>query len=429
MKKLIFTLCTTVLAALCCIPTHAEDISVEGAVGIALKNNPSLYNVEKARDAMEEKVREYWGSVYPSINLTTSYERYADKEHTAFLGASPYDNYYNMTVGLTQVLWAGGKVSTGIRMAELYSSNSSQQVRQTSMELSKSVRTLCYDIILSSATAIIQGENLRITQEHLNQISAKYAQGLSSDLEVVRQKVEVSNALPSVTKAQNQLETGLLSLKQVLGMDPEKEISLVKAEDPGAQEMDLDKLYKQSQENRPELIIQRLQYKLQDEQIQLAKSEYYPYLSAFANRAYNGQTNSLTPSGDSQSAWNLTAGVKLQISLFAGGASASRVRQAQIAKLQAQKTLEDTEREIRIDVKRAWLNLHEARERLSAQEGGVEQARKALATTELRFKSGLSSQLELNDASLALNQAQLARVQALRDVYASLADLKWACGQ
>jgi outer membrane protein TolC len=408
----------------------AEDVSVEQAVDIAQKNNPSLYNVQKERERMDEEVREYWGNVYPSVNLTGSYSHYLDKQSPDYLyGEDLYNNYYTMTLGLTQTLWAGGKVSTGIEMAKLYSENAKQQVRSTSIELAKNVRTMCYDIILDSATAIIEGENLRITQQHLSEIQAKYAQGLSSDLEVIRQKVEVSNALPAVTKAQNQLETDLLALKKVLAMDPEKQLSLTTAEDPGAQEMDIDKLYKQATEARPELIMQRLQYKLQDENIQLAKSEYYPTFSAFANRDYNAQTNNLTASGPAQSTWDLVAGVKMQISIFAGGASASRVRQAHIGKDEAIKTLEDTERGIRIDVKHAWLDLNESRERLAAQEGGVDQARKALASTETRFKSGLSSQLELNDASLALNQAQLARVQALRDVYASLADLKWACGQ
>jgi len=417
------------LAIIAAAPLHAEDLTVEGAVAAALKNNPSLYNVEKARDATAEKVREYWGGVYPAIGAAATYTREAEQMPKTL---TPYvypDNIYNLNIGLTQVVWAGGKVRTGIRMAELFSDSAEQSVRQARMGLAKSVRTLCYDIILSSATALIQDENLRLAQQHLEQITARFRQGLSSDLEELRQEVEVSNAKPAVTQARNLLETGLLSLKQILGVDPDRNLSLIKAEDPGSDgDETLDALYKEAIARRPELINARLQYRLAGEQITLARSEFYPYVNAFVNRTYSGYTNNTFPSGG-ESAWSTTAGLQLQLSLFSGGATNSRIRQAKIAQDQARETLEDTERVIRIDVKRAWLNLKEARERLSAQEGAVGQARKALVSVEIRFKNGLSSPVELNDATLALNQAQLLRVQAMRDVYASLADLEWSRGK
>lgn len=418
------------MAAALAAPVRAEDLTVEGAVAAALKNNPSLYNVEKARDATAEKVREYWGGVYPAVGAAATYTREAEQVPKTLTPFVYPDNIYNLNIGLTQVVWAGGKVRTGIRMAELFSDSAEQSVRQARMGLAKSVRTLCYDIILSSATALIQDENLRLAQQHLEQITARFRQGLSSDLEELRQEVEVSNAKPAVTQARNLLETGLLSLKQILGMDPDRNLSLIKAEDPGSDgDETLDALYKEAIARRPELINARLQYRLAGEQITLARSEFYPYINAFVNRTYSGYTNNAFPSGGSESAWSTTAGLQLQLSLFSGGATNSRIRQAKIAQDQARETLEDTERVIRIDVKRAWLNLKEARERLSAQEGAVGQARKALVSVEIRFKNGLSSQLELNDATLALNQAQLLRVQAMRDVYASLADLEWSRGK
>ncbi|MFA5162676.1 MAG: TolC family protein [Elusimicrobiales bacterium] len=419
------------LLALSAVPARAEQMSVEEAVSYAVKNNIGLFNAQQSRDAMEEKVREYWGGIYPAVNLTSSYTRNFELQSIYFDGRQipmGADNSYALNLGLSQVVWAGGKVRTGIHIAEIYSASAQQQVRQTEMLLSKTVRNLCYNIVLASATAVIEEENLRIASEHLDQIRARYKQGLSSDLEELRQDVEVSNALPPVTKARNLLDTGLLTLKKTLAMDSERPLALSLAELPSAGDGDLDAFYKAAAGNRPELISARLQCRMAKEQIQLARSEFYPYVSAFAARQYQGQTNSSFPDGQ-QGTWSTNAGLQLNISLYAGGSSKSRVRQAEIAKVQAEKTLEDTERSIRIDVKRAWLNLKEARQRLEAQEGGVGQARKALKAVETRFQNGLSSQLELNDASLALNRAQLLRVEALRDVYVYLADLKWACGQ
>jgi len=269
--------CAILSAAVFCPASYAMDLTVEDAVSAALRSNVGLYNAQKARDAMSEKVREYWGSVYPSIGLSASYTRNIALQSIYFNGSMipmGADNAYALGANLTQVIWAGGKVKTGINMAELYSANAEQQVRQTEIQLAKTVRTLCYDIILSSATAEIEEENLSITQKHLDQIRARYKQGLSSDIEELRQKVEVSNALPAVTKAQNLLETGLLSLKQTLAEDPEIPLALDYAETPfDSQSGDINELYKVATAKRPELIMARLQYQLAGEQIQLAHGD------------------------------------------------------------------------------------------------------------------------------------------------------------
>ena len=57
------------------------------------------------------------------------------------------------------------------------------------------------------------------------------------------------------------------------------------------------------------------------------------------------------------------------------------------------------------------------------------QARKALAATEVRFKNGLASQLDLNDATLALSRSQTFYTQAKHDVCSADAELKWTLGE
>ena len=84
---------------------------------------------------------------------------------------------------------------------------------------------------------------------------------------------------------------------------------------------------------------------------------------------------------------------------------------------------------MKIEVKKAWLSITEASERLASQTAAVEQARKALTATEVRFKNGLASQLELNDASLALNKSQTLYTQAQHDTCSADAQLKWTLGE
>jgi hypothetical protein len=72
---------------------------------------------------------------------------------------------------------------------------------------------------------------------------------------------------------------------------------------------------------------------------------------------------------------------------------------------------------------RAALDTHDALERLQAAEaswqasaGTVEQATRAYTIGEIRFKEGISTQLELDDARILLQQARANRAVAARDL-------------
>jgi len=107
----------------------------------------------------------------------------------------------------------------------------------------------------------------------------------------------------------------------------------------------------------------------------------------------------------------------------------SRVKQARLQADIAETNLRELERRIKIAVKKAWLSLKEASMRLDSQTTSVETARKALDATEVRFRNGLASQLELNDTSLALNKSQTLYIQALHDTCSADTELNWTLGE
>ena len=83
---------------------------------------------------------------------------------------------------------------------------------------------------------------------------------------------------------------------------------------------------------------------------------------------------------------------------------------------------------IKQNTAQAWLNLEEARSRIEATKGVVEQARENLNSQMKRYRAGLTSQLEVNDAISNVNDSDLKYVQAVYDGAIALSDLKFAVG-
>ena len=122
------------------------------------------------------------------------------------------------------------------------------------------------------------------------------------------------------------------------------------------------------------------------------------------------------------------AGLKLSLPLFEGFSTKSQVKQKKLYYENAQASYDNLKKTIRIEVKAAWLNLQEAKQRIESTKGVVEQAQENLNSKMLRYRNGLISQLELNDAISDLNDSNLSYVQAVYDAHVALSDLNYAVG-
>lgn len=410
-------------------------ITIEQAIDIALENNSSIQIAQKTAQIYDQQVKQYWSYVYPQINLSASYTHTLHpQEAITSMGKfrMSLDNATSATAEATLLLWQGGAVSSGIKMGKYYSQSGYLELTETQNLIKDSVNVLCFGIILSHALIQVQQENLDIAKDHLKEIQQKYKQGLASDLDVLNQKVKVSNTEPSLIQAKNAYEIGLLTLRRVLNKDPQDPLSLkwqlkdiLEYEIPS-----LEELYETAQKNRPELIISQLNTKIAQEQVNIAKADHFGSLKAFANATYSGSSNEvIIPASSYNSSYGTAVGLRLNLPLFEGFRVSSQVRQKEYAYQQALIQAQDTQRNIKIEVKRAWLNLNEAEERIVATRGTIGQARKNLHSTNLRYRNGLASRLDLDDAALLLHDAELQFVQAVHDAYVAFSNLNYAVGK
>ena len=244
-------------------------LTMDEAVALAMKDNTTIQVARKNAEIYAQQVRQYWSSVYPQIVASGSYTRaLRGQEIITSMGSfkMSLDNAASASLEGTLVLWKGGAVRAGIRAAELASQSGYLQLEETQNQIKDVVTTLCFGIILSHALIQVQQENLNIAKDHLKEITSKYKQGLASDLDVLNQKVKVSNSEPPLIQALNSYDLGLLTLRRVLNKDPQDPLSLtwqlqdvLKIKVPG-----LEELYKMAEENRPELVIADLNVKAEE---------------------------------------------------------------------------------------------------------------------------------------------------------------------
>lgn len=340
------------------------------------------------------------------------------------------NNTYQAGLNASYVLWAGGQIRNSVNLAKVGAEQGLFNLRHVQDTVTKQVVGFCYDIIYAAALIRVQEEYLDIAKQHLEEAQAKYKQGLASSLDVLTQKVKVENIEPTVLQAQKNFELGNLYLRQILNRDPEDRIYLTWTQKDLElpQTPSLDELYNLAMEKRPELKLSKLAVDAAHYNVKIARSGHMPVLALNGNYTYNGVTDNGFPQHKQDYYWSSAAGVTLSVPLFEGFKVSSQVAQKELAYEQAVVAYQNKMKNVRIQVKEAWLNLEEARSRIEATKGVVEQARENLNSQMKRYRAGLTSQLEVNDAISNVNDSDLKYVQAVYDGAIALSDLKFAVG-
>ena len=410
-----------------------EKITISDAIRMALSDSYQIIDAQKTKDIYEEQLSQSRSSYYPSLSLDGSYSR-ALKKGKIIMGDQSIEigqnNTYQAGLNASYVLWAGGQIRNSVNLAKVGAEQGLFNLRHVQDTVTKQVVCFCYDIIYAAALIRVQEEYLDIAKQHLDEAQAKYKQGLASSLDVLTQKVKVENIEPTVLQAKKNFELGNLYLRQILNRDPEDRIYLTWTQKDLElpQTPSLDELYNMAMEKRPELKLSKLAVDAAHYNIKIARSGHMPVLALNGNYTYNGVTENGFPQHKKDYYWTSAAGVTLSIPLFEGFKVSSQVAQKELAYEQAVAAYQNKMKNVRIQVKEAWLNLEEARSRIEATKGVVEQARENLNSQMKRYRAGLTSQLEVNDAISNVNDSDLQYVQAVYDGAIALSDLKFAVG-
>jgi outer membrane protein TolC len=201
------------------------------------------------------------------------------------------------------------------------------------------------------------------------------------------------------------------------------------AEAPGApgEEPALEAAVAAALEGRSDLATQRLVVGLQEQQVTAERRSVFPVVDLTANYLRRASTDDFPEESDFVD--SLTAGVAFDVDLFDGGERAGRVAQAEAALERERQRLSQLSEGVRLEVEQAFLTVRAAREWVEASRGTVVRAERALEIAQLRFRNGLSTQLELDDAELAVTEARTNLARSLHAHATALAQLQAATGE
>lgn len=240
---------------------------------------------------------------------------------------------------------------------------------------------------------------------------------------MLRAETEVANARQGWISARNGVELAKAAFNNVLGRPLDTPVELADPGSPRFVSLDLAPCIESACRARAEVLRADSQIGFSDSMTKIARLGSKPQFNF--RWGYNRNFDTTLFSSQSNS-WK--AFITGSLSLYDGGATKAAISKAESDSNNARSTREQVVKAVALDTQQSYLSMAESRERINAAEKALEQATEAMRLADVRFKSGLSTQVEVLDAQTALTAAETNHVNALYDYQIAQARLEHAVG-
>ena len=385
-------------------------ISLDQAIEIALDESRTIKIADLSIEKSGYAKKGSYAALYPNINASGSYQRTLKKQIMAMdFGGQAMEievgKWNNVNAGVSAAMpLINAQLWESLKLSALDVELAVEQARSSKISMVAQVKKAYYAVLLAQQVYEVYKEVYDNAAKNFEYTEQLYNAGKTSEYEYLRMQVNVKNAEPNVYSSLTAIDLAIWQLKAIMGIDLETKIGVQGTIDQYKDEMMSYTLTNDvSLENNSTMAQLSLQNEQLERTIKMTKFQYIPTLSA--SFAYNY----IAMGDDFNFKWNpySVAGLTLNIPIFDGFSKRNNIRQYKASQNMLELTMEDTERNLRVAFKNYENEIATFMKNYSAAESTLEMAQRSYDIAERMYELGKTTLLELNDAQLALVQAQL----------------------
>jgi len=378
-------------------PRLEGKMDLDSAVATALQHNTELLAVLQEKERARGIVVEAYSELLPRLDVNAGYTRL-----NAPLVPGGAKDMYSYSFLVTQPLFKG-RAFIAQRAARLATYLGDETVRGTVENVVLQVAQSYFDSLLAEHLVSVQESALESALAQLRAATEKKEQGVATEYEVLRARVEVSNIQAELIQQRSARDLARTRLYRGMGVGQESQLDLTTTLEyvPGAP--GFEEAVRLAFVNRPDIYLACLNVDAQKEMVRDVYTRYLPTAEATYMRLW-GRPD---PDNPAQDRWaeDWQAGIGINWTAFDGLAREGQVIQQQAVLRQKELLLADTEQQAIQDVQAALLEMRNAQELVDSQQLNRERAKKALELVEEGYRVGVNTEVEVLDGRSALTTA------------------------
>lgn len=438
---LVFTVFTAIFWAVP-VPAYPDAITSGGpsvpvtlyeAVRKALVQRPDLKAQGFRVESAAQRIREAQSNYYPQ--LSANYQNvYGNSLFGYFLFPGfQYGDLQLLTVTLSETLYDFGRTGSFVSQNRWAFKAEKDREDETVQSTIRAVEADYYSLLSAQHQVDADTKSLEDADLHERQASVRFREGTGVILDVTRARVNVESARLALIRSRNDVRSASIDLARVMGV--EKSVRFVALDldrDPNRVEpLEPEKDLPDALARRPEMREAVHQVRAAESVLDNARSQNYPTLSGLVQSftamiPKNTLPLTYVPNNYPYSTFNF--GGQLNIPILEGGLVLHQMDQARADVGAAVETRRDTRLRVISDIKKAVLEIRDARQRIREARSELENAEKNDALVEEAYRVGSVHSVDVMDAQTALRQAREAVIQARYALMTGYADYQYARG-
>lgn len=321
---------------------------------------------------------------------------------------SEMNRAYSAMVTVTEPIYAGGKIRTGVSLSKLQTEVAELQAKMQEKDVLQKVTENYWNI----ATQSFYLRTIEAAEHQMNtlhdQVSLFVKAGVTTRNALLQVKLRQQELASKRLRIENGRQLLLLLLKQQVGATVDS-FDIVLPNDSVYYDMPLGNGRAEAVDGREELQLAAKNVEAQKLQVKMKRADVLPTFAvgvAGYHAGLGGFSNTVKDYVPSTMTNGLAlATLSIPISNWWGGSHHS-VKQQKYAQAQAENDYLDARENLSIDIESAWLNLKEARKQIDIAQASVTEAEENYRMSQSQYRMGTETIADLLDAETLYRQAK-----------------------
>ena len=433
-----------VIAAVVCIPFStvavADDqdhMNLQQSIDIALEQSLILQTAKEEIVSSTARKDEAFTGFLPKFSTSYDYTRLNKNPWFPIIGLEPLLPYTQLPAGtkdnftwafeVRQPIFAGGAILESYKASSLGVDAANYEEQARRLDVVQQVKIAYYNVLKAEHILEVAKQAVEQLKAHRKTVKDFFDQEMVPRNDLLYVEVELANSNKILMKVENGVEMAKAQFNTVLRRYINTPVELEDVVMMKPFESSLDECLKTAEERRPEIKAAELKEQQAGHMVEIARSEYYPTVSALGHFERFGDDPSLKGS-DFKDKESWYVGAEANWNFWEWGKTGNRVQAGKAMRNEAGYALSMLKDQIRLEVKNAYLDLMDAGKQVEVARKAMEQAEENYRITVEHYREQLGTNTDVIDAQTLLTKTRIDYVNDQGDYNISYTRLERTLG-
>lgn len=382
----------------------SQILNLDRSIKIAVENNLNIKVSDEDVNIMSARHKKSKSPLYPQIRFRFILP-FVERESGVFAD---------------QLLWDFWRTPSLVKASSASLRSSRHQRNATVNDVILNTKIAYYNLLINQNIYETNRYEVEEFEKKLEQTENFVQLGRKSRLDLTKAKVDIGHAKLNLLNSEKEFELSKANFMNLLALDGEFNFDLEDESDYEPYDWNLKELTKIALKNRPELKSLISDESSVRSSLKAAERDHYPKVVARAAYRFDG---------DGATGPDFIAGIGLNFPLFQGFAKVAEVDESRASLRKIMTEIEIFKRNTIMDIKRLYLDIKYAREKIGVTTDGLISAEQTMELTKELYKAGRKSMIDVVEAKSLYSRSKTDNLASIYNYKVALAKLEWATGE